>query len=167
VLLGGDGIHGRGLSKFGLVTALAQGTSDYKALVCIFLFGGNDSNNMIIPFDSAGYKNYQTIRSNLALAQATLLPLQTGTLANYAIHRACPSCNPCSTMTRRLATLVTVGRVVAASSLRYARFASVLVIVEQGLQLGHARVYGVVRQRAGLQWQECSLRKGKIRRMVW
>ena len=31
-----------GLSKLGLVSALAQGASDYKALVCIFMFGGND-----------------------------------------------------------------------------------------------------------------------------
>ncbi len=57
-----------GLSKFGLVSALAQGTTDYKALVCVFLFGGNDSNNMIVPIDTAGYTNYQTIRANLALS---------------------------------------------------------------------------------------------------
>ena len=35
-----------GLSKFGLVSAMAQGTTDYKALVCMFLFGGNDAKNL-------------------------------------------------------------------------------------------------------------------------
>ena len=60
-----------GMSKFGLVSALAQGATDYKALVCIFLFGGNDANNMIVPIDAQGYANYQTIRANLALAVRT------------------------------------------------------------------------------------------------
>ena len=39
--------------RFGLLQALAQ-AGDYKALVCIFLFGGNDSGNMIIPYDDYG-----------------------------------------------------------------------------------------------------------------
>ncbi len=75
-----------GLSKFGLVSAMAQGATDYKALVCIFFFGGNDSNNMIVPIDSAGYSNYQTVRANLALGQAALLPLQIGGQAPYGFH---------------------------------------------------------------------------------
>ena len=78
-----------GLSKFGLVSALAQGATDYKALVCIFMFGGNDSNNMIVPVDS-GYTNYQTIRANLALPQASLLPLQVGSAANFGLHPNLP-----------------------------------------------------------------------------
>ena len=74
-------------SRFGLVNALAQGTSDYRALVCIFLFGGNDANNMLIPNDPTGYANYQTIRGPLAngglgLAQATLLPITAKTAQN-------------------------------------------------------------------------------------
>lgn len=45
-------------------SALAQGPyTDYKALVCIFLAGGNDSNNMIIPTIPAEYSNYATIRT--------------------------------------------------------------------------------------------------------
>ena len=43
----------RSSSRLGMVTAYAQSASDYKALVCIFLFGGNDSNNMIVPIDIA------------------------------------------------------------------------------------------------------------------
>jgi len=41
------------------MTARAQSSSDYKALVCIFLFGGNDANNMLVPNDTATYANYQ------------------------------------------------------------------------------------------------------------
>ena len=74
-----------GLSKFGLVSALAQSTSDYKALVCIFLFGGNDANNLIVPIDT-NYANYASIRSNLAIAQGSLLPLQIGSAANFGFH---------------------------------------------------------------------------------
>ncbi len=80
-----------GLSKFGLVSALAQSSADYKALVCIFLFGGNDANNLIVPIDTTGYANYQTIRANLALAQGTLLPLQFGGRANFGLHANLPN----------------------------------------------------------------------------
>jgi uncharacterized protein (DUF1501 family) len=71
-------------SRFGLMSALAQSPSDFKALVCIFLFGGNDSNNLLIPNDSAGYANYLNVRKavsagGLALAQNTLLPITSKT----------------------------------------------------------------------------------------
>src|ERR1017187_6216973 len=59
----------------GLMTARAQSPNDYKALVCIFLFGGNDANNMLVPNDSATYANYQKIRQNLALPQSSLLTI--------------------------------------------------------------------------------------------
>ena len=36
-------------SRFGLINALAQSPSDFRALVCIFLFGGNDANNLLGP----------------------------------------------------------------------------------------------------------------------
>ena len=64
-----------GLRPFGVMNALAQTSQDYKALVCVFLFGGNDANNTIIPFDTAGYDNYASLRGPLALAQNSLLPL--------------------------------------------------------------------------------------------
>ena len=56
-----------GLSKLGLVSALAQGASDYKALVCIFMFGGNDSNNMVVP-------NGQPVLAIFAVAQCAGAP---------------------------------------------------------------------------------------------
>ena len=77
-----------GFRPFGMLNALAQTTSDYKALVCIFLFGGNDANNMLIPFDTNGYSNYATIRGPLALAQNTLLPLTPQ--PNFALHPSLP-----------------------------------------------------------------------------
>jgi uncharacterized protein (DUF1501 family) len=62
-------------SRFGMMNAMAQTATDYKALVCVFLFGGNDSNNMVIPFDSAGYAAYKSARGGLALPQNQLLPI--------------------------------------------------------------------------------------------
>ncbi len=47
--------------------------SDYKALVCIFLNGGNDASNIIIPNDTSGYAAYASARSILALPQSNLL----------------------------------------------------------------------------------------------
>src|SRR5215470_6461423 len=60
-----------------MTAAVAQSNiTDYKALVCIFLQGGNDSNNLIIPTITSEYSNYATIRTNvLALPQSSLLPI--------------------------------------------------------------------------------------------
>ncbi|MEO6805943.1 MAG: DUF1501 domain-containing protein [Edaphobacter sp.] len=58
-----------GLRPFGALNCLAQGATDYKALVCVFLFGGNDANNTLVPFDTTGYANYASIRGPLALPQ--------------------------------------------------------------------------------------------------
>ncbi len=77
-----------GLRPFGALNALAQSPTNYKALVCIFLFGGNDANNMLIPFDTAGYNNYSSIRGPLALAQNTLLPLTP--TPNFALNPNLP-----------------------------------------------------------------------------
>jgi uncharacterized protein (DUF1501 family) len=70
----------------------ATTTGPYRALVCVFLFGGNDSNNMIVPFTTTGYSGYATARgaqsaSGLALPQSSLLPITDLTgQANYALH---------------------------------------------------------------------------------
>ncbi len=42
--------------------AAAQTATDYKALVCVFLFGGNDHYNTVIPYDTTNYNLYRTIR---------------------------------------------------------------------------------------------------------
>jgi uncharacterized protein (DUF1501 family) len=77
-----------GLRPFGALNALAQSSSDYKALVCVFLFGGNDANNTLIPFDTTGYSQYSSIRGPLALAQNTLLPLTAA--PNFALNPNLP-----------------------------------------------------------------------------
>jgi uncharacterized protein (DUF1501 family) len=72
------------IRPFGALNALAQGTSTYKALVCVFLYGGNDANNTIIPFDTAGYTNYANIRGPLAIPQNQLLQLSV--MPNFALN---------------------------------------------------------------------------------
>ncbi len=66
--------------------------SDYKALVCLFLNGGNDANNLIIPADSAGYAAYAAARTSLALPQTGLLPIspKTSDGRSWALHAAVP-----------------------------------------------------------------------------
>lgn len=59
------------LASIGAAAAQTAPT-DYKALVCIFLYGGNDHSNMIVPADSASYQLYAQSRTNLALAQDSL-----------------------------------------------------------------------------------------------
>lgn len=53
--------------------AAAQG--DYRALVCIFLYGGNDGLNTVVPADSARHAQYSAVRAGLALPRAELVPL--------------------------------------------------------------------------------------------
>lgn len=62
--------------------------TDYKALVCVFLFGGNDSWNMIVPRSDAEYAAYRTSRQTLALEQASLLPINplVSDGAQYGVH---------------------------------------------------------------------------------
>jgi uncharacterized protein (DUF1501 family) len=75
--------------------------TDYKALVCLFLSGGNDSNNWIVPTDTATYTQYSSIRGILTLPQSSLLTLRTGPSAadpayvdaaghTYGFHPTCP-----------------------------------------------------------------------------
>ncbi|MGI9237251.1 MAG: DUF1501 domain-containing protein [Woeseiaceae bacterium] len=48
---------------------------DYRALVCVFMFGGNDSFNTLVPNTTAEYQAYATSRQNLAILQNDLLPI--------------------------------------------------------------------------------------------
>ncbi len=91
------------MRHFGLVSALAQKEdeknavpSDYRALVCIFLLGGNDGNNSVIPLHSdanlSNFANYYALRNpqGLALAQNTILPMNVPRMNNliYGLHPA-------------------------------------------------------------------------------
>jgi uncharacterized protein (DUF1501 family) len=76
-----------GMKPFGALNALAATTPDYKALVCIFLYGGNDANNMVVPTDATQNGRYQAIRGPLALGSANLTPLNN---VNFALHASMP-----------------------------------------------------------------------------
>ncbi len=52
--------------------AAATNPGDYKALVCIFLYGGNDYGNTLVPVDNTHYNQYAAIRTGIATAQASL-----------------------------------------------------------------------------------------------
>lgn len=67
------------LDLAGIGAAAAQTVNDYKALVCVFLFGANDHNNTIIPVDTASYNAYAAARSNIATPQADILALTPNT----------------------------------------------------------------------------------------
>ena len=99
------------LSKLGLVSALAQGTTGYKALVCIFMFGGNDSNNMLVPTDSR-YAQYLQARSVLALPQSQLLPLQMNGQSVYGLHPNIPEMQGYFNNDKTLAIVANVGTLV-------------------------------------------------------
>jgi uncharacterized protein (DUF1501 family) len=61
--------------------------TDYKALVCVYLFGGHDGNNMIVPTDATRYAAYKNIRGNLALQGNELQsPILDGAGNPYALH---------------------------------------------------------------------------------
>jgi uncharacterized protein (DUF1501 family) len=64
--------------------------TDYKALVCLFLAGGNDANNLVVPTDATTYAAYAAGRGALALPQSSLLPVtpRTSDGRSWGIHPA-------------------------------------------------------------------------------
>jgi uncharacterized protein (DUF1501 family) len=77
------------LKLTGLLAAQNQpSTTDYKALVCLFLAGGNDSFNMVVPRDSASYSDYRSIRADLALSSDQLLAMNHSDVPGkqYGLH---------------------------------------------------------------------------------
>ena len=73
-----------------LAAVTAPTNSDYRAVVCIFLAGGNDSYNMLVPRSPAAYAQYQTSRANLALTPAQLIDINPIGLPNFAVHGGMP-----------------------------------------------------------------------------
>ena len=69
-------------------SAAAQSAGDYKALVCIFLFGGNDSMNMVLPTDAASWANYSAVRNQAPDSIALLAP---GTTADGSAAAGAPA----------------------------------------------------------------------------
>jgi uncharacterized protein (DUF1501 family) len=66
-----------GLGALAASQAQAATTDGYKALVCLFMHGGNDSHNWVVPMDSANYTSYAAARGGLAIPLSKLLPLST------------------------------------------------------------------------------------------
>jgi uncharacterized protein (DUF1501 family) len=86
IKLGAASVGTMALRPFGLLPTLAQSGPDYRALVCVFLFGGNDSNNTIVPMDDTSFKAYQSIRGTLGLPSAALVPVSSVSGAPYGFH---------------------------------------------------------------------------------
>lgn len=92
------------LAAIGQAAAFNAPGGDYKALVCVFLYGGNDYANTVVPYDNASYDQYSAIRGGgaartaggIALAQAdltatllapTVVPVDTlGVPRQFALH---------------------------------------------------------------------------------
>jgi uncharacterized protein (DUF1501 family) len=96
------------LCTWGVKSAEAQASSGYRAIVVVFLFGGNDSNNMIVPYtDYAAYANVRTAASNVALTQAQLIQFNAQSKV-YGFH---PSMSPIAPLyaSGKLAVLANTG----------------------------------------------------------
>jgi uncharacterized protein (DUF1501 family) len=111
---GSFGILGAGgrLSRLGLLNAqVVNPTPNYKAMVCIFLFGGNDSNNAVIPIQTKiqNYSTYLKIRGNgLGLPSGNLPQIAAVSGETYGLH---PSLAPLQSLysQKKLAVLANVG----------------------------------------------------------
>jgi uncharacterized protein (DUF1501 family) len=89
----GTGLLAAGIQEFGLVRALADTTAtDYKALVCVFMSGGNDGNNTVVPVDSTRYAQYTAARQAAGLALPApgqtggLIPVNPAGGGQYGLH---------------------------------------------------------------------------------
>jgi uncharacterized protein (DUF1501 family) len=109
------------LSQLRLIGALADpsplptqnGRPDYRALVCLFLAGGNDANNVVIPNDITGYQAYAKGRGALALPHDSLLALSPRVSGGrtFALHPSMPELRDLFG-TGRLGVLANVGTLV-------------------------------------------------------
>ena len=81
------------MGQLQMVQAATRPVDKYKALVCVYLFGGNDSFNMVVPRTASAYGTYQAARPALAVAQASLLPITPAAGAagiEWGLHPAMP-----------------------------------------------------------------------------
>ena len=76
--------------------AAAFGATDYKALVCVFMYGGNDHANTVVHYDAARHQRYSTIRGSLAVPRESLGSMVLNPAAalpdgmQFALHWAMP-----------------------------------------------------------------------------
>ncbi|MDX2171029.1 MAG: DUF1501 domain-containing protein [Deltaproteobacteria bacterium] len=95
--------------------ALAAAATDYKALVCLFLFGGNDGHNLVVPLQSQQYSAYVTARGALALPQNQLLGIADTAQGPFGLHYGLPELRNLYTQ-GRMAVLANVGKLVQPTS---------------------------------------------------
>jgi uncharacterized protein (DUF1501 family) len=81
-----------GLSAAGALglTSASAAADNYKALVCLFFFGGNDGLNMVAPRDATRHAQYSAVRGPLALPLGSLVPMG----ADYGLHPAMAALAP-------------------------------------------------------------------------
>lgn len=105
------------VNNLGGMNALAQSAPDYKALVCVFLFGGNDSHNMIVPQETDHYNSYRAIRRNIALPDGNtqLLQIAARNGTPYAFNSGLAALHPLWA-SGQLACLANVGMLAAPTS---------------------------------------------------
>jgi uncharacterized protein (DUF1501 family) len=101
-------------SRFGVLNAFAQ-APDYKALVCVFLFGGNDGNNTVI--NAGDYTNYANLRggsNGVALPASSLLPIQLAAnpSAQFALHPRLTEIQSLFNNNKKVAIVANVGNLV-------------------------------------------------------
>lgn len=73
------------------ISALTAPTSgEYRAVVCLFLSGGCDSFNVLVPRETSAYAQYQATRSDLALAPGSLIDIHPTGQSTYAVHGGMP-----------------------------------------------------------------------------
>lgn len=102
------------LSRLGAVNAMAQsGAGDYKALVCIFLAGGNDGHSTVIPQATAEYNAYKSIRGGMALpdGNAKVLTVTTPAGVPYGLNNGLAAVHPLWAQ-GKLAVVANVGMLV-------------------------------------------------------
>ena len=113
------------LPPFSISSANAADTSGYKALVCLFLFGGNDSHNMIVPRTMSEYNAYSAARGGLAEMNGLALPLSsllsispTGMAANsFGLHPAMTNLATLFNTDKKLAVVANTGPLLAPTTL--------------------------------------------------
>jgi uncharacterized protein (DUF1501 family) len=103
-----------GLPFFGgaMRSALAAGPfADYRALVCVFLYGGADSHNIVIPTASSEWSAYAAKRGALAQQSASVVPLSPLNAGSrtFATHPALPKVAQLFNVDRKLALVGNVG----------------------------------------------------------
>ncbi len=110
------------LSLSAMAEAAAATAPDYKALVCVFLYGGNDYANTVVPYDLASYNAQYALRGNLRIDRGALAPnllSPTAPLANGRQYALAPGLDPLVPLFNagQMAVLLNVGTLVQPTSL--------------------------------------------------